>query len=387
MGFYNDYLDKNMDAKSIAVERKNQLEKIQKIRGRDIIVFASDLTKNNAPISIEYSDLLPLEDQISNLKKKKIDLILETPGGSGEVSEDIVDLLRNRFSEVNIIIPGSAKSAGTIIAMACNEILMGPGSSLGPIDAQLRINGQVRSADTILGEFEKIKKEIEDTGTLNKAYIPMLQQLSLGQLEHARNAKNFAITLVSEWLVKYKFQNWTQHSSNGKKVTIKEKEKRAEDIANNLSKHTQWLTHGRSIKMPDLRKMKLEITDYSTDKVLHEAISRYYILLQMTFQSTNQYKIFETSTSQINRYIGIATPPLPSLEQNNKQFLIVEAKCGNCTTITKLQANLDRSIPIKQGHKKFPKDNLFICPKCRKTSNILALRQQIEAQEKKKIVS
>jgi hypothetical protein len=30
---------------------------------------------------MDYSDLLPIEDQLSNLSGKKLDLILETPGG------------------------------------------------------------------------------------------------------------------------------------------------------------------------------------------------------------------------------------------------------------------------------------------------------------------
>jgi len=62
-------------------------------------------------------------------------LILETPGGSGEVAEDIVRSLRGQFDEIAVLVPGTAKSAGTIMAMAGDEILMQPSSSLGPIDA------------------------------------------------------------------------------------------------------------------------------------------------------------------------------------------------------------------------------------------------------------
>lgn len=90
------------------------------------------------PISaFSGEDLLPINDQLANLKGSALDLILETPGGSGEAAEDIVRSLRNRYNDLAIIVPGWAKSAGTIMVMAADEILMEPASALGPIDAQI----------------------------------------------------------------------------------------------------------------------------------------------------------------------------------------------------------------------------------------------------------
>jgi ClpP class serine protease len=110
MGFYSEYLDKHYNFEQIAKERKKQLRNIARIRGnRDILVYASDFTKANANISIDYSDLLPFQDQLANLRGKNIDIILETPGGFAEVVEDIVKLVRNRYEKVGIIIPGYAK--------------------------------------------------------------------------------------------------------------------------------------------------------------------------------------------------------------------------------------------------------------------------------------
>ena len=76
-----------------------------------------------------------------------MDVIIETPGGDGAVAEDIVRLLRGKFDEVCFIVPGYAKSAGTIIVMSGDDILMGPTSALGPIDAQLLWQGKVFSAE------------------------------------------------------------------------------------------------------------------------------------------------------------------------------------------------------------------------------------------------
>ena len=162
-----------MSFPQLTAERKKLLLQISKLRGgRDVLVYAADLNKTNAPISINYSDLLPVNDQLSNLKGTALDIILATPGGSGEVVEDIVRLVRGKYPDVAMIIPGWAKSAGSIMAMSGDEILMEPASALGPIDAQMTWQGKMFSADALLEGVEKIKKEVESTGVLNKAYIP-----------------------------------------------------------------------------------------------------------------------------------------------------------------------------------------------------------------------
>ncbi len=211
MGYYTEYLDRGLDAQQLADERKRQLRRISELRGgRDVLVYAADMDKSNTPpawLAIAYSDLVPLHDQLSNLRGSKLDLLLETGGGSCEAAEDIVRGLHDKYEEVGVIVPGWAKSAGTIIAMAGDEILMEPASALGPIDAQMSWQGKVFSADALIEGMEKIKREVDKSGTLNRAYIPMLQALSPGELQSAQNALNFAKKLVANWLVQYKFKN------------------------------------------------------------------------------------------------------------------------------------------------------------------------------------
>lgn len=383
MGIYSEYLDKQLDFQGITTERKKQLKAISRLRdNRDVLVYAADLNKRVDVISINYSDLLPISDQLSNLKGKKIDLIIETPGGSGEVAEDIVKLLHEKYDEVGIVVPGWAKSAGTIIAMSGNEILMGSISALGPIDAQLTWQGKHFSAHALLEGLKKIKKEIEDTGILNKAYIPILQGISPGEIENAQNALEFAEELVKKWLIEYKFKNWDTHSGNKQPVTIEEKEIRAKEIAAKLCDHGYWKTHARSIKLKDFEEMKVKITDYTKNSALNEAITRYYTLLQMTF-ATNVYKVVETQDSQIYRFLAQVVPrPSPADAKN----VIIDFECSNCKKHSKIQASLNEKQPLQQGCSEFPKDNKYMCPGCKAENNLSELRRQIEAQTKKTIV-
>jgi ClpP class serine protease len=180
VGIYADYLTQGLadNHEKLTAERKKQLRRISEIRGRAILTFASSLTKEQAQIGIEYDDRIPFLDQINNIEGERLDVILETPGGAAEIVEDLVVNTRSRFSEIAMIIPGYAKSAGTIMVMAGDEILMEPSSALGPIDAQILQGGKRFSAHAFLEGIEKIKSEVEDTGQLNKAYIPILQNIS-----------------------------------------------------------------------------------------------------------------------------------------------------------------------------------------------------------------
>jgi len=386
MGIYSEYLDKQLSFDDLIKERKNQLKSISDLRNREVLVFAADLNKKIIETSINYTDLLPISDQISNLNGSKIDVIIETPGGSGEVAEDIVRLLRNRFKEVNFIIPGWAKSAGTILVLSGDSILMGQSSALGPIDAQLSWQGKHFSAHALLESLKKIKDEVIRTGVLNKAYIPILSAMSPGEIENADNALNFAKELVKKWLVDYKFRTWIKHSSNNQIVTQEEKEKRANEIATVLCDHGHWKTHGRSIKIDDLEKMRVLIDDYSKNEKLNKAITRYYTLLQMTF-ATNIYKIFETQNSQIYRFIvNQPIPPFPINQQKKLKNVIVNFECPNCKNQLKIQANLEKGQKLLTDHIPFPKSSKLICPNCKAENDLSDARRQIEAQTKKTIL-
>ena len=384
MGVYLEYLNKQLTFAGLTEERKRQLRRISELRGRDVLVYASDINKAKAMIAMNYSDILPITDQLANLHGERLDLILETPGGSGEVAEDIVRILRSRYEDIGIIVPGWAKSAGTIVALSADEILMSPSSALGPIDAQLLWQGKVFSAGALLEGFEKIKSEVEESGTLNKAYIPILQGISPGDLQSAENALAFSRTLVTEWLAKYKFRQWNTHSSTKQPVTQEEKENRAKDIASQLCNASKWLTHGRSIRLDDLESMGLRITDYSRNKDLGDAINRYYALLQMTFES-NIYKLFETPTSQIIRFIMQQVPP-PQKEAK-ADVAIITHKCEKCGQESLIQANLGESHPLQTGHLPFPASNTFKCPGCGTETNLVDARRQIEAQSRKPVVA
>jgi ATP-dependent protease ClpP protease subunit len=66
-----------------------------------------------------------------------VDIILHTPGGLLHAAQQILHALKHHRGRKTAFIPYSAWSAGTMIALACDEIVLGSSAVIGPIDPQL----------------------------------------------------------------------------------------------------------------------------------------------------------------------------------------------------------------------------------------------------------
>ncbi len=251
-------------------------DKVRQIAREGIVALEEHL---DADAAFFYGPIYPsLEkifcDFIEALKadgygRERLAIVINSPGGSAETVEKLVDIIRYHYNEVYFIIPDEAMSAGTIFALSGDKIFMDYTSSLGPIDPQV-YNG--KEWVPALGYLDQVDKMIQKSslGSLTEAELLILQNLDLAMLSLYEQAKNLTITLLKEWLVKYKFCNWTQHKSNpeklGQPVTIEEKRARAEWIAILLSDNKIWHSHGRKIGVNTLQNyLKLRIEDYSCD--------------------------------------------------------------------------------------------------------------------------
>jgi hypothetical protein len=70
---------------------------------------------------------------------KKISLYLYTRGGETLAAWSIVNLIKQFCDELEVIVPSKARSAGTLICLGANRIVMTKQATLGPIDPS--ING------------------------------------------------------------------------------------------------------------------------------------------------------------------------------------------------------------------------------------------------------
>lgn len=358
------------------------LSRISRMRGgRDIMVFAADISAPHAPIGIDYTDIPAVQDQLENMGGDGIDIVLETPGGLGSAVEGIVKRVRKKYESVGMIIPGYAKGTGTVFAMAGDEILMGSASSLGPIDGQIQsANGKRFSAGSFLGGLEKIKSEAEKAGRLTPAYIPILQNISPGEIQNCVNVQAFSRHLVAEWLAEYKFKFWDRHS-DGREVTAEERRGRAGKIAATLCSQSEWLTHDRSIKIGDLERLRVKVVNYDDDAGLSDAITRYYTLLRMSFEASSAYKIFETPSSQIYRFLAPGRAA-HSQGRPGADRSLVGFTCPKCQARFVVQVNWREGVPSDPGA--VPYADPVICPSCGEQNSLGRMRLQLEGLMRQK---
>jgi hypothetical protein len=123
-------------------ERQDLIKKLEGLRGSRVITFLTG-DRPVAPTVIADDCLRPLYDHLLNVasdrKPEKIDLVLYTRGGHVEPPWKIVTKIRQFCKQFNVIIPYRAHSAGTMIAIGADNILMSSMSELGPIDPFLQI--------------------------------------------------------------------------------------------------------------------------------------------------------------------------------------------------------------------------------------------------------
>lgn len=115
--------------------RQDMIKEIDQIEGTSLICYVGgDRTE------IERDDTLRFVDLLHNIGPgEPIDLMIHTGGGDVDACEKLIQLLRANLGEARLraIVPEMAKSAGTIMAIAADEILMSSSSELGMIDPQI----------------------------------------------------------------------------------------------------------------------------------------------------------------------------------------------------------------------------------------------------------
>ncbi|WP_308744720.1 serine dehydrogenasease [uncultured Bacteroides sp.] len=253
----------------------------------DVLTYYGPIVDGNENVLLDI-----VEDLAKDVnKKEQLAIVLTTTGGSAMAVERYVNIIRKHYQKIIFIIPDYAYSAGTIFSMSGDEIWMDYFSVLGPIDPQVKNKeGNFVPALGYLDKVNELIKKAQDNKLTNAEFL-ILKDFDLAELRAYEQAKELTISLLKKWLVKYKFKNWSTHESNGAPVTLKEKEKRAEEIAAALGDNKKWKSHGRPINIEELEELKLKIEDFSDNDELRNVIRNYYKLLQ-NYTKTYNFNLF-----------------------------------------------------------------------------------------------
>jgi len=295
------------------------LREIASIRNRPNVAYVANVVnpKIRASKSIDNTDDLPFSELINSIPitEKHIDIVLVTPGGSGPQVAKFVDKLRPRFDTVAFIIPNVAMSAGTMFVMSGDDIIMNPGSYIGPIDPQVLNKDGVfvpaQSILTLIDEIQRRGQALVGRG-MNPDWtdLQILRQMDPKEIGNAMNASKYSIDMVENYLHEYKFRNWTNHS-DGRPVTSTEKRETAHRIADLFCDHSVWRNHGRGIPRESAWEVcRLKITHAESIPNLDRAMRRFWALCNWVSENTPMYKMFMSDSYTLFRNENI-------LNQNN----------------------------------------------------------------------
>ena len=243
--------------------RRQYLARLAVFTGRDTIIYYSDWLSGSVPqAAITLEDMQGMMEVCKGLNSGQLDLLIHSPGGSAEATASLVRYLRTRFTHIRVVIPLAAMSAGTMWALAADEIVMGAHSQLGPIDPQIQVRPGERftPARAVVDQFERAKKECKADPSLLPAWAPILQQYGPGLLSECEDAEHLAKRLVSEWLRDYMLKN------------TDDAEAQAGGVADYFADYQKFRSHSLGISRDTAREHGLRVTDLEDDPDLQDAV-------------------------------------------------------------------------------------------------------------------
>ena len=266
--------------------RQEQIKAIEAATGRTLICYIS------GPAGlIERDDVMPLSDLLYKVGKgAKLDLMLHTLGGDVDAAEKITSMLLKTVGidgELRIIVPDCAKSAGTLIALAAQSIVMSDTSELGPIDPQVVTTSAEghrsnRPAQSYIDAYEDLVNRINGgdaaaVGHLLSKYDPALLDMCRKALIRSRK---FAESSLKKGMFRDHGGNYTA-------------------VAADLTDNARWLSHGAVINSDDATDVGLRIDYRDPHSNEWQAYWRLYLEQRLVLGS-NTTKLFESNYGSLS---------------------------------------------------------------------------------------
>jgi Serine dehydrogenase proteinase len=269
------------------VVRRKYLKQLSDLTGRNTILYYSgwlqkgDLQRQGITgFEINDEDKNGFMATIHQLDRTKgLDILLHTPGGDLAATESVVDYLRSMFgTDIRAIVPQLAMSAGTMISLACKEIVMGKHSSLGPIDPQY---GGF-PAHAVMEEFNRAAQEIKSSGTpMAMVWQPIISKYSPTLIGECQKSIAWSDAMVRGWL------------DSGMLKDDLEKDKKIKGIIEAFGDHALTLSHTRHLGISRVDEAGAKVISLEDDQSLQEAVLTVHHAAIQTFSETGCIKLIE----------------------------------------------------------------------------------------------
>ena len=247
--------------------RRPLFEAIEKELKRPVVSFFTSFTQ---PVSLDDNDVDMLLALLNMLDLSNgLALLINTPGGDGVAAERIINVCRSYSGtgEYQAIVPGKAKSAGTMVCFGASEIMMGPTSELGPVDPQVIIqdnNGyRYIAAHHVIKSYEDLFNEgVNASGNL-EPYIQQLSRYDARIIEEYRTMTDLADDISVRAL------------KSG--MMVKEDEDDIREKIKVFLSPEETKTHGRPVYKEEAEKCGLHIRKLRTNSKLWKLVYELYL--------------------------------------------------------------------------------------------------------------
>jgi hypothetical protein len=285
--------------------RKKYFKRLAKHTGRATLLYASAFhldTSASAGLRLTRQDLGLFKAALTGLKGEGLDLILHSPGGSIEVTERIVGMLRRRFQHIRIIVPQYALSAAAALACAADVLVMDETAVLSPIDPdvswQQRREQHTETAQNLLGELAIVQGQMEKSGGDAPLWKERLAQFPPGLLMRCKNTLNLSRQLLETWLTNHLLKGMPDPAGS------------AAEVAARLVGSKAFTSSSRLIDVQAARDMGLPIEILEEDPRLNDLVLAVTYATLAMFRSGECLKICENQLG--NGYAlhsAAGTPP------------------------------------------------------------------------------
>ena len=266
-------------------QRQALIREIQQVIGSTLICYVAGIA---APVDRE--DVICFVDLLHNVSNgQSVDLLLHTGGGDIDAAEKLIGMVRRKVgtSRLRVIVPDYAKSAGTLIALGADSIIMSDTSELGPIDPQVirtdhNGNRMMHSVKNYLDAYEDYQEALRVKPDDIVARL-MLSKLDPETVRLFMSIMARARTFAENQLKRGMMQqggNWSQAVSA-------------------LLNTTRFLTHGQPISWEDASDPAIGLTvDYlAPDDALWLNIWQLYCLQVLAVKDGQ--KLFESEVASL----------------------------------------------------------------------------------------
>lgn len=269
---------------ALRYRRQELISEIEKLTGNKLICY---LGGHSGLISRD--DAVFFGDLLHNIPANHpVDLLLQTPGGDIDAAEKLINMVRNRVrsARLRVIVPDYAKSAGTLIALGADAVMMSDSSELGPIDPQVTLedasgNQMATPIHSYLEAFrehsEALRRKPDDP-----VAFQMLKKIDPIKFKHFEMVMRRARTIAEELLQQGMLRS--RAAASGPSFT---------KIANDLLDPNRWPSHGQMICAEDAIEIGLTVDRREPEDEEWQMFWQLYCYQRMELPSPTT-KLFES---------------------------------------------------------------------------------------------